>query len=268
MRRTAIHHLAESSRPRPGSIHFVPSSSSLPGLCTSPACRRVIAKSTFTRESYSTGPTRSPKHDGGQAEEVSLSKNARNLHASARAAAQPLQAHEPEDWYYPPEEAFQPYRGVKMVSASLHDRWIDEFTPPPIEDFEPDATISYEEDLPPAPVDEYDPTTPIKKARRRRVAKDAPPLPPLPIGELPPDGLSRFDWRETSLSSKPPIESRGRLWYPELARVRRREAEKKVLVEGGVYHDEIERYSKQYVPWYSSDDAKRLMGQLHAVARG
>ena len=118
-----------------------------------------------------------------------------------------------------------------------------------------DTPIIYEDDLPlpPSHLDTYDPTVPpsTSKRRRRRIAKSLAPMPPLPAGEMPEDGLSRFDWRETTLSAKdvPSKEQvgKGRLWYPDLARIRRRKAEKVLLSKGDTFHDEIKRYVNQYV---------------------
>jgi hypothetical protein len=105
----------------------------------------------------------------------------------------------------------------------------------------------YDNDLQPPLFDDPDPTVKVKRQRRRRVT---PNLPPLPEGELPPDGQSRFDWRQTSLSSGFGLGAKkdGDLWYPHLARIKRVDAVKGKLEVGDVFRDEVDRYENQYVP--------------------
>jgi hypothetical protein len=100
---------------------------------------------------------------------------------------------------------------------------------------------------PPTFDDSFDPTTSKKKKRRKRRIQINQPA--LPEGQLPADGLSRFDWRDTSLSSGLGMGNRGEgdLWFPHLARVKRVEGEKKKLEVGETFHDEVNRYEKQYV---------------------
>jgi len=116
----------------------------------------------------------------------------------------------------------------------------------PISPFE-----EYDHDLQPPLFDDPDPTVKIKRTRRRRVT---PNLPPLPEGELPPDGQSRFDWRQTSLSSGFGLGAKkdGDLWYPHLAKIKRVDAVKGKLEVGDVFRDEIDRYENQYVPSFPS----------------
>lgn len=178
-----------------------------------------------------------------------LSHSARELHSSARAVAQ-AQAQEqvlPEDDIWEPPI-------YDLLQAEHADAYGEYDLSPAVYDLDLDAaedhSIVYEQDLPEAPVDAYDPTAPIssKKPHRRRkqVARDGPPLPPLPAGELPPDGSSRFDWRETSLSSRV-LKPHGKTWFPELPQVWRKKAEKVQLSPGWPFHDEIHRYVEQYV---------------------
>jgi hypothetical protein len=124
-----------------------------------------------------------------------------------------------------------------------HDHEIGET---PFED-DPHAHIY---DPPPSSYhDEYDPTALSTKKGRRRHKPKRPvvDLPPLPTGEFPPDGESRFDWRETSLSSGlgESRKSGGKIWYPHLGRVRRVDAQKGLLQVGDVFYDEVERYENQ-----------------------
>jgi hypothetical protein len=142
--------------------------------------------------------------------------------------------------------------GTKMGARQMIDPELEgvDFTSIPIDDSDipsvPFEEYSYDSQ-PPLFDDSYDPTAKIKRKRRRRVT---PNLPPLPKGELPPDGQSRFDWRETSLSSEFGLgkkKTEGDLWYPHLAKIKRMEAVKGKLEVGDVFRDEIERYENQYV---------------------
>jgi hypothetical protein len=123
-------------------------------------------------------------------------------------------------------------------------------------DIPPSPFEEYDHDLQPPLFDDPDPTVKLKRTRRRRVT---PNLPPLPQGELPPDGQSRFDWRQTSLSSGFGLGAKkdGDLWYPHLARIKRVEAVKGKLEVGDVFRDEVDRYENQYVPFPFS--SARLM---------
>lgn len=78
-----------------------------------------------------------------------------------------------------------------------------------------------------------------RRSKRRHVIPD---MQPLPVGELPPDGLSRFDWRQTSLNVQP--KPAGRRWYPATDR-KRVAAEMTKLTWGDDYHDELLRYQDQ-----------------------
>jgi len=180
----------------------------------------------------------------------------RDLHSTARvpASAQPqLDGYEeqvygdPVDWDDIPLETpiararvlLDPeLEGVDFSSINIDDADI------PQSPFE-----EYDHDLQPPLFDDPDPTVKVKRIRRRRVA---PNLPPLPEGELPPDGQSRFDWRQTSLSSGFGLGAKqdGDLWYPHLAKIKRVEAIKGKLEVGDVFRDEIDRYENQYVPLF------------------
>ena len=223
----------------------------------------------------------SHKHQGDDSVSLSLSRNARDLHSSARISASAATAtaaqaehrveydDQPGSWDYPDEEPLPPMRdhgrargGFRLAEA--HDDWVlggeYDLTPPSIStsEFQHDPSpITCEYDLPPPPVDDYDPTLPstttsTSRRRKKRIVREreVAPMPPLPAGEMPEDGLSRFDWRDTSLSAKPVPDTvgRGRLWYPHLAEIRRRKADKLQLQDGDIFHDEIKRYINQYVP--------------------
>jgi hypothetical protein len=190
----------------------------------------------------------------------------RDLHSTAwtGAAAQPLRSDEYDqegviDWNW--DEIPLDNVGIPTRPRNSHPSRLD----PELEGYDlsplhlsPEAEL---DDIPsfvddhasydPQPMfEEYDPTVPTgrKRTRRKRTARRE--LPPLPVGEFPPDGESRFDWRETSLSSglgEGIKRKEGKIWYPHLGRVRRVEAEKGVLEVGDVFYDEVERYEKQYV---------------------
>lgn len=95
--------------------------------------------------------------------------------------------------------------------------------------------------LPPAPeFPSY--ADPAPSRPRRKTRNVLPDLPPLPAGQLPPDGQTRHDWRAraTSRASK----GKGKRWFPDLAR-RRESAAMTQLQPGEVYHEEVERYWAQ-----------------------
>ena len=97
--------------------------------------------------------------------------------------------------------------------------------------------------IPPPPVlEEYaaDPSTRTPyKARRRTTVSD---LPALPAEDYPPDGLSRFDWRQRALSRTG--RANGTRWFPGLERKRAR-AMAEELVEGDTFYEELNRYQNQ-----------------------
>lgn len=113
--------------------------------------------------------------------------------------------------------------------------------------FHPD--LSDLPDLPPGfldaglPID--GPSTHGKAKRKARARRNImPDLPPLPVGEMPRDGESRFDWRTRALSQMKRAHKAGTRWFPNDA-FERVAAEKSKLTWGDVYHDELERYKQQ-----------------------
>jgi hypothetical protein len=186
----------------------------------------------------------------------------RDLHSTARSAAQPRLLDDEEDQYDDGsavdwdsivlEDIAPSIRSTRTGAAEL-DPELDgiDFSLPQFDDS--DIYHAFDDSdlpLPPTFEDSFDPTKKIKKRRRRKAERLRPLLPPLPEGELPPDGMSRFDWRETSLSSGLGLGKKndGDLWYPHLAKIKRVEAVKGVLEVGETFHDEVDRYEKQYVP--------------------
>lgn len=79
-----------------------------------------------------------------------------------------------------------------------------------------------------------------RKAMRRHIMPD---LPPLPVGELPEDGQSRFDWRDRALSQTG-VKAEGERWFPDRV-VERVQADKTKLTWGDMYFEELERYKQQ-----------------------
>lgn len=91
------------------------------------------------------------------------------------------------------------------------------------------------------------PTAQSKAKRKVRARRNLiPDLPPLPVGEMPRDGESRFDWRTRALSQMKRRNTNGTRWFPDKA-FERVAAEKTKLTWGDVYHDELERYKQQCV---------------------
>ncbi len=85
----------------------------------------------------------------------------------------------------------------------------------------------------------------INRARRnfkRRTTASDPPA--LLVSEMPEDGMTRFDWRQRSLSRTG--RARGLKWFPGLNR-KRVEAMTKELLPGEALYDEVARYQMQYV---------------------
>jgi len=175
----------------------------------------------------------------------------RDLHSTARSSAQPRRSDDdadgdddygiPVNWDDVPldlptntgrSQMMDDLEGVDFSSIHIDDADLSHH------DFET------HDDQPPIFDDSYDPTAKIKRKRRRRVT---PNLPPLPEGELPPDGSSRFDWRETSLSSGLGLgkKKKGDLWYPHLAKIKRVDAIKGKLEVGEAFRDEVDRYENQ-----------------------
>lgn len=104
--------------------------------------------------------------------------------------------------------------------------------------FDPRPT---EEDPPPLPT--YDAT--LKKSRRRRrKAALEPTTEPLPLGTIPEDGYTRFDWRGKSLSRT--AHAPGKHWFPEAWRNRVAPPITK-LSELDPLWAELQRYNEQYV---------------------
>jgi hypothetical protein len=140
--------------------------------------------------------------------------------ASAKPAPAPVSASQAE--YIPSESDFDPHV----------DAYDDSYT------FTHGPSPS---PLPPAPeLPSY--ADPAPSRPRRRTRNVLPDLPPLPAGQLPPDGQTRHDWRAraTSRASK----GKGKRWFPDLAR-RRESAAMTQLQPGEVYHEEVERYWAQ-----------------------
>lgn len=80
-----------------------------------------------------------------------------------------------------------------------------------------------------------------RKAIRRTTVSDPPAL---PASELPKDGVTRFDWRQRSLSRTG--RAKGLKWFPGMNK-KRVEVMGKELLPGETFHEEVERYEKQYV---------------------
>lgn len=207
-------------------------------------------------------PSKRPIHHSVHLESKSNSRQPdgghyRDLHSTARSAAQPRRSededdaydHSPIDWDGIALEDFPtPARGG--VVASNPDLDGIDFSPPEY-DYSDTQYAFDDSNLPEPPTfeDSFDPHTKKARKRRRRRDPNRPILPPLPVGELPPDGMSRFDWRETSLSSGFGLgrKKKGDLWYPHLAPIKRIEAVKGILEVGETFHDEVDRCEKQYV---------------------
>ncbi|ORY32931.1 P-loop containing nucleoside triphosphate hydrolase protein [Naematelia encephala] len=107
-------------------------------------------------------------------------------------------------------------------------------------------------------------------ATRRRRRKERSVLPPLPVGEMPPDGQTRFDWRLRSLSrsnmSLGTDKKRGMTltngvqdWWTELQLKKRVTAQSSSLEQGDLYYDETKRYSDHFIPLLllEQDEEKR-----------
>ena len=96
-------------------------------------------------------------------------------------------------------------------------------------DFE--YTSNYDEARGPAP----------RPPRGRRLGK-ALDLPRLPETHMPPDGLTRFDWRQRSLSAQP--KAAGKRWYPQHAQTR---VDPPIphLQPGELFYEELQRYKDQ-----------------------
>ena len=69
-------------------------------------------------------------------------------------------------------------------------------------------------------------------------------LPPIRPDEPPPEGQSRFDWRQRSPSQSKEPHPEESLWFPHL-QTKRERAEMVKLSEGDKFHAEVKRYQKQ-----------------------
>lgn len=240
--RRSVNRLSSAVRPHstlPQTISRCPTSS-IPPRAGEPSTLRYFQTSHFASSS----------NLGSRQPETGY----RDLHSTARTSAQaqpqPRRNDEydeqdygvPVDWddvpFDPPRTRMIPdpeLDGVDFLTLHMDDADI------PSTPFE-----EYIYDSQPPLFDDPDPTIKTKRKRRRRIT---PNLPPLPEGELPPDGQSRFDWRQTSLSSGFGLgkKKEGDLWYPHLARIKRVGAVKGKLEVGDVFRDEVDRYENQYV---------------------
>lgn len=258
MRRPAIRVARLSSRHR---TSFGSCSSSRATTLVTATIRPVCQPwaNTITRR-VAVLSTSAPASTSNHAEERYLSRNARDIHSSAKAAAAAhalaVEEEEPdyEAWDYPAAYDETPYIRAEPSSGPSRDQWVDHDPIPPVPEWNTElddrpVPLEYTDELADAPAwDAFDPTAPPSpKAKRRRRKREAlPPLPPLPVGEMPEDGMSRFDWRETSISTRPKAKS-GKLWYPDQARIRRLDAGAEKLWAEGEFDHEVERYINQYV---------------------
>jgi hypothetical protein len=65
----------------------------------------------------------------------------------------------------------------------------------------------------------FDAADAVPKRRRRKKADIVAAYhPPLPLGAMPEDGMTRFDWRGRALSRQK--HTAGRYWFPEAFRTR------------------------------------------------
>ncbi|KAK4688511.1 carbonic anhydrase, partial [Tremellales sp. Uapishka_1] len=144
----------------------------------------------------------------------------------------------PADYEYQPSED-----DFHMISPEPH---------PPEEHY-------YDAELPlssPPPLQEY--PTDVSGSPRRRSKKRTPnaaPLPPLPENAFPPDGQTRFDWRERALS-RTKKKTEGTSWYGTERIVQRRPAEFGKLNPGNDFYAEVERYSSRFIPLLKAEQAE------------
>lgn len=108
-----------------------------------------------------------------------------------------------------------------------------------LEPFENDSTFPLPDIELARPPDEYkDAEEKIKRARRKRAKIKE--LPPLPFGELPPDGRTRYDWRARTLNLRDHVR-KGK--QTSIFDVRRYDSGQ---IDTG-FAKETKRYSDQYV---------------------
>jgi hypothetical protein len=253
----------------------IPSCRRPTGVCT-PACTSQASRSDSRPGSIRGISTIHAPEEGHR------TSHRRTIHSSSSALAQPLETpiHSPggEEWEWHPDynaapDSFLspriPFRpppapippgsttASTSTAASLNPARLapvsasqTEYIPsesdfdPLVDAYDDGYTFTYAPSpstLPPAPeLPSY--ADPAPSRPRRRTRNVLPDLPPLPAGQLPPDGQTRHDWRAraTSRASK----GKGKRWFPDLAR-RRESAAMTQLQPGEVYHEEVERYWAQ-----------------------
>jgi hypothetical protein len=112
----------------------------------------------------------------------------------------------------------------------------------PLPEFPPDRVPPLT--APASSLEEYDDRLVNRMRRNARRKSTVSVLPALPAEELAPEGLSRFDWRQRSLSRMG--RTKGLSWFPGAVRKRVR-AMASDLAPGETFHDELVRYQNQYV---------------------
>ncbi|RXK38247.1 hypothetical protein M231_04419 [Tremella mesenterica] len=186
----------------------------------------------------------------------------RSLHSSSNKKAQPLPHGSTFDlgqppYPPPPPPLPTPPRRGSLSSAQKAPQNISKGYIPQDSDFywAPDQDVIEEvyepsdllesnplPDAPPVPeYEEPEKTKRRKNNRRTRLLN----LPPLPIGQMPPDGRTRFDWRQRSLSRLP--HAKGERWFPD-HHTRRTQAPFPEIEPGAPFSDEVKRYMKHFAP--------------------
>ncbi|WWD17087.1 hypothetical protein CI109_101524 [Kwoniella shandongensis] len=122
--------------------------------------------------------------------------------------------------------------------------------PPPLQEF-PESSSSVSRSRP-------------RQRRQLRPSINVLDLPELEADEYPPDGMTRFDWRDRTLSrQKKESKGWGRYWFPFLRSVWRREAGVSKLGMGDKWRDELDRYKRHFIPLLEAEQAEedRLVKQ-------